>query len=55
MDKLQIRLIGKKDRHGNDYYTTTTRCPVSVDLSRSVIHVFPFEETDKDGKVTTFG
>jgi hypothetical protein len=55
MDKLSIRLIGKKDVNGNDYYTSTTHAPVLVDFSKSVIHVFPYQEDDdKFGAELTF-
>lgn len=46
MDKIRIPFIGKKDTKGFDYYYTTTRVPVMLDLSNSVIHLFPYE---KDG------
>lgn len=48
MDKLPIKMVGKKDRNGNDYYTTTTNVPVMIDLSNTVIHFFPFEREDDD-------
>lgn len=46
MDKLTIKLIGKKDRHGKDYYTSTCHAPALVSLENTVFHVFPFEKED---------
>lgn len=43
MDKLVIRLVGRKDRQGRDYYFTTTRVPVSLNLEDAVLHFFPDE------------
>jgi len=50
MDKLRIPMIGQVDSKGNEYYMTTCEVPLSVDLSNSVIHVFPSEDPDDPGK-----
>ena len=49
MDKVKVSLIGREDAKGDEYYFTTTRAPVLVDLSQSVVHVFPWEEEGKFG------
>jgi hypothetical protein len=46
MDKLRIRMIGREDRHGNEYYMTTTEVPCLVDLSKTVMHLFTDESED---------
>lgn len=46
MDKIKIPMAGGFDRRNKPYYFTTTRVPVSLDLTRSVILVFPSETED---------
>lgn len=43
---LKLDLICKKDTDGNDYYFTCPNIPASVDLSDSVIFVYPWEKPD---------
>lgn len=52
MDKLKLDLKCKKDRNGDEYYFTTTRVPILIDLSRTVIFVYPMVEKDKEGQET---
>jgi hypothetical protein len=47
MKSLRLRLLGKTDRNGDDYYFTTTHVPVHIDLSNTVIHVYPDEESEE--------
>lgn len=46
MKSLRLRLLGKTDRNGDDYYFTTTHVPVMIDLSNTVIHIYPDEESE---------
>jgi len=50
MDKLKIRMIGKLDSDKNEYFFTTCRVPILVDLSNSVIHFFPDTDASDDSK-----
>lgn len=46
MRSLRLRLIGRVDRNGHDYYYTTTHAPVSINLSNSVMLFYPDESED---------
>lgn len=49
MRAIKIRMIGKQDINGEDYYFTTTHVPALIDLSKTVIHFYPDEEEDGTG------
>lgn len=50
MDRLRIPLIGRKNAQGHDYYVSTCKVPCSIDLSETVILVFPEENPDNDSE-----
>lgn len=50
MDRFDLKLKGRVDQKGNEYYYTTTRLPVTVDLSDTVLLVFPWEAEDEKGE-----
>jgi hypothetical protein len=41
LEKLKIEMSAKTDRYNNVYYYTTCNVPVMIDLSKTVIHVYP--------------
>jgi len=45
-DEIRIRMNGKKDQNGNDYYLAVTQLPSSVDLSHTIFVLFPDEQDD---------
>jgi len=47
-DRLKLAFTGRVDANKNDYYYTKTHCPVALDLSNAVIHLFPWE--NKNGE-----
>jgi hypothetical protein len=49
MNKFQLDLVSRRDRNGDLYYFTTTRVPVSIDLSKTVLLVYP----SADGSTAT--
>ena len=49
MDKIKIGFIGASNESGDDYYFTTARIPAMIDLSNTVLHLFPWEEEDRFG------
>ena len=40
MDKLRVRMVGKRDTNGKLFFMTTCEVPILVDLSDSVLHLF---------------
>jgi len=45
-DEIRIRMNGKKDTNQHDYYVAVTDIPVSIDLSNTVLVLFPDEGDD---------
>lgn len=45
--EFRLRMVGKKDRLGGDYYATAATVPVLVDLSKAAILFFP-DDSDED-------
>jgi len=46
VDHFRLRMAGKKDRNGDDYYVLVTKLPANLDLSNTLFILFPFEEDD---------
>lgn len=43
---IKLDMIGKKDRGENEYYLTRPNIPASIDLSKCVVFVHPWEKDD---------
>lgn len=46
LDRLTIRMKGMLDKNDDEYYFSTCKLPVSIDLSKAVIHFFPDHSDD---------
>lgn len=46
--QVEIKLVAKEDKNGDEYYIGSTDMPVSVDLSKVTMVVFhPTEDEDR--------
>lgn len=46
MDKLRIRLVRKVDANNREYFYTTCNVPITIDLSKTVLHVYPGQDEE---------
>ena len=48
MHTVRLKMVGKTDRNGDEYYLLVARCPMFIDLSQAALLVHPWE--DENGK-----
>jgi hypothetical protein len=54
INQFEIEFEGKIDKNKNEYFVSVCRVPLTVDLSDTVLLLFPWERIEEDG-TTKFG
>jgi hypothetical protein len=49
MNQLEIPLVVREDKYGDEYYIGSTDLPIMVDLSKVTVLVFHPQDQQKDG------
>lgn len=46
MHTVRLKMAGKLDRNNDEYYLLVPRLPMTIDLSKAVLLVHPYEDED---------